>query len=49
MTTREVVTRDYLDAQLSALELRITQRMLFFMATLWLGVGGMIVAIVLKG
>jgi hypothetical protein len=38
-----------LDAKLSALESRIYQRMLTFNITLFLGLAGMIVAIVLKG
>lgn len=45
----QVVTKDYLDARLGQLESSLQRWMLTFMATQWLGLGGMIVAIVLKG
>lgn len=49
----QLVTKDYLDARLAKLEgdLRsdFHRWMLTMMASLWLGLAGMIVAIVLKG
>jgi hypothetical protein len=44
----QVVTKDYLDARLGRLEASMHRWMLTFMASLWLGLAGMIVAIVLK-
>jgi hypothetical protein len=45
----QVVTKDYLDARLGKLEASMHRWILTFMATQWLGLAGMIVAIVLKG
>ncbi len=45
----QVVTRDYLDARLSRVQMDMHCWMLSFMATQWLGLAGMIVAVVLKG
>lgn len=45
----QLVTKDYLDARLASLEASIHRWMLTFMASLWLGLAGMIAAVVLKG
>ena len=44
----DLVTKDYLDARLGQLEASMHRWMLTMMATMWLGIAGMIVAIVLK-